>query len=148
MTSRFILEISEAALLTHVEQATDVAAALDRSGVQLAIDDFGVGISSLAHLTHLPGRLLKIDRAFVDRLDAEPGARALLAALLQFGHSLGHNVVAKGVERDTQLAALHTLRCDLAQGQHLGRPVDAATMRDSLQAQSSAGARGLLRANT
>ena len=131
--SDLILEISEAALLTHVEQTADVAAALNLSGVHLAIDDFGVGNSSIAHLTRFPCRLLKIDKAFVDRLDTDPGARALLDALQQFGRSLGLTMVAKGVERATQLAELRMLHCDLAQGYHLGRPADAATIRESLQ---------------
>ena len=132
--SQLILEISEAALLTHVEPAADFAAALDRSGVRLAIDDFGVGFSSLAHVTQFPVRLLKIDKAFVDRLDTEPDARAFFTALQQFGRSLGLEIVAEGVERPAQLAELRTLRCDLAQGYHLGRPVDGARMRESLQA--------------
>jgi EAL domain-containing protein (putative c-di-GMP-specific phosphodiesterase class I) len=134
---QLILEITEGALLTHVEAAGTVAAALDALGVQLALDDFGVGFSSLAHLTRFPLRILKIDRAFVDPLDTEPDQRDFFAALLQLGRSIHLEIVAEGVERPAQLVALQTLGCDLAQGYHLGRPTEGATIRQSLESLSA-----------
>jgi diguanylate cyclase len=136
--TQLILEITEGQLLTRVEAASVVAAALDASGVQLALDDFGVGYSSLAHLTTFPLRVLKIDRAFVDPLDTRPEHRDFFAALLQLGRSLGLEIVAEGVERPEQLAELRVLGCDLAQGYYLGRPADGATFRGSLARQFSA----------
>jgi diguanylate cyclase len=134
---QLILEITEGALLTHVHTAGTVAAALHTLGVQLALDDFGVGYSSLAHLTCFPLSILKIDRAFVDPLDIQPDQRDFFAALLQLGRSLRLEVVAEGVERPTQLAELQSLGCDLAQGYHLGRPTDGAAIRQSLETQSA-----------
>jgi diguanylate cyclase len=142
--SQLILEITEGALLTHVEAAGVVAAALDNLGVQLALDDFGVGFSSLAHLTRFPLRILKIDRAFVDPLDSQPDQRDFFAALLQLGRSLRLEIVAEGVERPAQLAELQALGCDLAQGYHLGRPTNGAAIRQSLEESATAQRQGRL----
>ncbi len=139
--SQLILEITEGALLTDVEAAGRVAADLHAIGVHLALDDFGIGYSSLAHLSTFPLRILKIDRAFVEPLDTQPAHRAFFAAVLQLGRSLGLEIVAEGVERPQQLAALRELGCDLAQGYYLGRPVDGAAIRKALHAQATSARR-------
>lgn len=93
-------------------------------GVRLAIDDFGFGYSALAYLHRFPADILKIDTAFVDGLDADDGRRDLTEAVVQVGQALGMLIVAEGVERDTQLAKLREMGCDLAQGYRLARPMN------------------------
>jgi len=94
-------------------------------GVGLAVDDFGTGYSSLAHLARLPVDTIKIDRSFVGGLDADEGRRAIVAATIDLGHTLGLRVVAEGVEDDRAVEELRALGCDIGQGYGLGRPVPA-----------------------
>lgn len=101
-------------------------------GVRLAIDDFGVGRSSLADLRRVPIRKIKIDHAFIGPLDGSAEAAALLGAIVGLGRSLGHRVSAEGVETERQLAQLRTLGCDEAQGFLLGSPQTAHDMEQML----------------
>jgi len=112
--------------------------ALRRLGVGLAVDDFGTGYSSLAYLKQFPIDFLKIDKAFVDDVAAHPD-RSLAGAIVQLAHTLGLRPVAEGVEHADQADALQSLGCRLAQGFHLGRPVDAGATRTLLAEVLSAG---------
>ena len=104
-------------------------------GVRIAIDDFGAAASPLAKLRELPIDTLKLHRSFVADLGRSPEAASLLGALLELGHALGLEVVAKGVETPAQLAQLRTLGCDAAQGYALGHPVTADQIDDMLLAE-------------
>jgi len=101
-------------------------------GVNIALDDFGRGRSSLEDLRSLPLKMLKIDRSFVAALggDEEPGA--LVGALVELGHALGLSVVAEGVETDLQLARLRQLGCDGAQGFLFSQPVPEESVGELL----------------
>jgi len=125
---RLILEITEGALISDVAPAVRVARELDALGINLALDDFGVGYSSLAHLAGFPLKELKIDRSFVEPLGRQPEHTVFLSAVLQLARSLGLTTIAKGVERPEQLTLLTELGCDLVQGYLTGRPTDAATI--------------------
>jgi EAL domain-containing protein (putative c-di-GMP-specific phosphodiesterase class I) len=105
---------------------------LTAEGVRLAIDDFGIGYSSLAYLQHLPVQTIKIDRSFVNGLGRDPTAEALVRAIVTLGHSLGKRVVAEGVETPVQLAALRTLGCDAAQGFLIAKPQPSEQLTDLL----------------
>jgi EAL domain-containing protein (putative c-di-GMP-specific phosphodiesterase class I) len=121
-----MIEITETAVLGDpavAHQVVDEIAALD---VELALDDFGTGTASLARLYELPITELKIDRSFVGPTDERP--RAYLRAIISFAHGLGLRVVAEGVEDAATLAFLRNSGCDLAQGYHLARPLDAAAL--------------------
>ncbi len=130
---RLILEITEGALISDVAPAVRVARKLDALGINLALDDFGVGYSSLAHLAGFPLRELKIDRSFVEPLGRQPEHTVFLSAVLQLARSLGLTTIAEGVERPEQLALLSELGCDLVQGYLTGRPTDAATIGKLLE---------------
>ena len=99
-------------------------------GVQLVVDDFGVGYSSLALFQKYPFRGLKIDRSFVSRLDASKEAAEVVRAILAMGNALGLSVTAEGVENDAQHRALAELGCHFAQGYRMSRPLppDDATL--------------------
>jgi diguanylate cyclase (GGDEF)-like protein len=129
---RLVLEITETGLLTDVDAARRTADALRRIGVRLALDDFGVGYSSLAHLNTIPLQILKIDRQFTAGLGVDPGQARFLRALLALGRDLGLHVVAEGIERPEQMSALREMGCDMAQGYLLARPAPAPLLRGVL----------------
>ncbi len=136
--TRLVLEITESALLTDLDAARHVTSRLNASGIRLSLDDFGVGYSSLTHLSRIPLQSLKIDRAFIDRLGRDEGQSRFTNALLRFGGDLGLDVIAEGVEHLEQLDHLQELGCQLVQGYLLGRPAPAATWTARLTAGSSA----------
>jgi EAL domain-containing protein (putative c-di-GMP-specific phosphodiesterase class I) len=103
-------------------------------GVRIAIDDFGVGYSSLGYLSELPVDVLKIDRGFVMRM-AESGHEAMIVrTTVDLGHNLGLEVVAEGVESREIEELLRRDGCDLAQGFHFSRPLPAGDLEDFLEA--------------
>jgi EAL domain-containing protein (putative c-di-GMP-specific phosphodiesterase class I) len=117
------VEVTETAILEDDAQARRVLEALTATGIEVAVDDFGTGHASIARLHEFPVREVKIDRLFVS--DTTPRARTYLAAMVAFGQYLGLRVVAEGIEDVATLAFLSEVRCDLAQGYHIARPMDA-----------------------
>jgi diguanylate cyclase (GGDEF)-like protein/PAS domain S-box-containing protein len=119
-----VCEITETLLGLDPLAATARLHELKAVGVRIALDDFGIGYSSLGRLRDLPIDILKIDREFTRGLATAQGA-LFAGAVVELGKALGLLVVAEGVEQPDQLAALRALRCDLAQGYHLARPMEA-----------------------
>ena len=126
---RLCLEITEGALLTESPLALRVTRELSDAGVALALDDFGIGYSSLAHLRGFPLDVLKIDKAFVSDIDRVEQSATFVGAVLRLGRDLGLHTVAEGIERAGQLDVLRRLDCDLIQGYLVSRPLapEAAT---------------------
>ena len=117
------------------ELAVERLLELKELGVRLAMDDFGTGYSSLSYLSRMPVDILKMDRSFLATGEAQAG---LAAAIVALGESLDLAVVAEGIERPDQLAALRKLGCALGQGFLFARPLDAASLHAFL-AESAAG---------
>jgi EAL domain-containing protein (putative c-di-GMP-specific phosphodiesterase class I) len=96
-------------------------------GVQLAIDDFGLGYSSLSYLKRFPVDFLKIDRSFIGGLGGEPNGGSkdteITKAMIELTHALGLRVIAEGVETSEQLAQLRKMKCDFAQGNYFSEPL-------------------------
>jgi diguanylate cyclase (GGDEF)-like protein len=115
------IEITEETAM-DIRSVQDQLNSLSRSGVRIAIDDFGVGYSSLASLRHLRVNRIKIDRCFVTGIANSYGDQILVQTILKLGHSLGIEVVAEGVETPDDLKLLRAFGCKLMQGYHLGRP--------------------------
>lgn len=120
------LEITETALIEEQGTTFEALANLERLGVRLAIDDFGIGFSSLNRLRQLPPvEAIKIDKAFVDGIRVHSADRAIVAAAISLAAALEATTVAEGVETADQVLALRELGCDLAQGYHFSRPKPA-----------------------
>jgi diguanylate cyclase (GGDEF)-like protein/PAS domain S-box-containing protein len=127
------LEITETSMVRDVEGASLVLTRLRALGVRVAIDDFGTGFSSLSHLRHLPVDVLKIDKGFVADIDLAPGRRgepaggaAIVSAVIGLARGLGLDVVAEGVEKQSQLDFLREQGCGACQGYLLCPPLPAA----------------------
>jgi EAL domain-containing protein (putative c-di-GMP-specific phosphodiesterase class I) len=118
--------------MADVDRVRRVLADLRRLGVRLAIDDFGVGYSSLAYLSRLPVQTLKLDRSFVSGMVHDPHDAAIVAMLVGLGRSLDLSVVAEGVESTGQRDQLLGLGYDTMQGYLFGRPGPAHTQGNRL----------------
>ncbi|HYE50222.1 MAG TPA: EAL domain-containing protein [Azospirillaceae bacterium] len=129
---RLILEITESAIMGEPDAAIAVLKRLADRGVDLSIDDFGVGQSSFAYLRRLPVKELKIDKSFVLKLAQEKGDQAIVRSIVEVGHSLGYKVTAEGVEDEGALALLRSMGCDCAQGYFIARPLAAPAFGDFL----------------
>jgi len=121
--SNLTLEITESALMRHPDTAKEILLALKDLGVMLAIDDFGTGYSSLTYLRAFPLDSLKVDKSFVDEIEHDDNAAAIVDAVIRLAHTLGLEVVAEGVETEGQLERLASMGCDFAQGYLFSRPV-------------------------
>jgi EAL domain-containing protein (putative c-di-GMP-specific phosphodiesterase class I) len=121
--SGLTLEITESALAHGHDEARAGVRALQELGVRLALDDFGSGYSSLSLLQELPVDILKIDRSFVDGIEATGRRTALLQAIVEIARALGLTIVAEGVGNARQAAALRRLGCPLAQGFYFAPPL-------------------------
>lgn len=110
------IELTESALMDRLDQALGQLLQLDKIGVTLSIDDFGIGYSSLSYLRKLPIRELKVDRSFIDGIADQPDLRSIARTVIDMAHALGVQVVAEGVETAEQLQILSDDGCDSAQG--------------------------------
>jgi predicted signal transduction protein with EAL and GGDEF domain len=119
------IEITESILISNMERAIEVLTQVRSLGVPVAIDDFGTGYSSLAYIVTLPIDELKIDRAFVKKITADPAYEGIVRTCVSLGRGLNLKVVAEGVETEAQAAALRALGCDQAQGFYYSPPVPA-----------------------
>ena len=122
------LELTEATLMSHPQKAQGNMAAMKALGVQLSIDDFGVGYSSLSYLKKLPIDKLKIDQSFIHKIASDPDDAAVVRAIISLGHSMRQKVIAEGVEHSSQLAWLQRENCDEVQGYYFSRPLPACEM--------------------
>ena len=120
-----MLEITESAIMEHGSDAIDKLRALRQLGIQIAIDDFGIGYSSLAHIQRFPIDTLKIDKSFVQAIPGDATATAITSLIIAMGKILDLQVQAEGVETNTQLAYLHTKGCHTLQGFLFSKPLPA-----------------------
>jgi diguanylate cyclase (GGDEF)-like protein/PAS domain S-box-containing protein len=119
------LEITEGVIIRHADSAASRFSRLKSLGVQLYLDDFGKGYSSLNYLHRFPMDILKIDRSFVSRVEEAEGNLAIVRAIVTLAHQLGMEVVAEGIQTEEQQARLYNLGCEYGQGFFLSEPVTA-----------------------
>jgi diguanylate cyclase (GGDEF)-like protein len=138
------LEITESAIMKRAEETISVLHEFKKMNFSLAIDDFGIGYSSLSYLKRFPIDRLKIDQSFVRDITTDPEDAAIIKAIIALARSLQLEVVAEGVEAQDQQTFLYDQGCDIIQGYHLGRPVPpaefaAAYLRKTPQPSSASG---------
>ena len=119
------LEITEGIIMEEPEAATAVLVSLRALGVRLPIDDFGTGYSSLAYLHRFPISSLKIDRSFVKNLDTGGEDEVIVRTIVNLAHNLNMDVIAEGIETESQLDRLKALGCEYGQGFLFSKAVPA-----------------------
>jgi EAL domain-containing protein (putative c-di-GMP-specific phosphodiesterase class I) len=131
--SRLHLEVTETALVEDLDATADLLMEVRARGVRIALDDFGVGHSSLAYLERFPVDTVKIDQRFVRDVDHVRRSRELTAAVVSLAHQFGIRTIAEGVETASQARALHDMGCELAQGYYFSRAVPADDFAELLR---------------
>lgn len=129
------LEITESVAMLEADYMVDMFIAIKRRGLQIAVDDFGTGFSSLSYLRQLAIDRLKIDRAFVNQMGGESSkgkGKSIAEMVVDLGSNLGLQVIAEGVEDEDQASQLRQMGCHEAQGYHYGRPMDEARLNEWL----------------
>ena len=117
------IEITESAVIEDSETATSVFTKLQEMGMEMRIDDFGKGYSSLSYLSKFPIKALKIDYTFVSAMARGGKNSEIVQAIVLLAHSLGLQVVAEGVETEKQLEQLKAMGCEYAQGYYISKPL-------------------------
>ncbi len=119
-------EITESVFIKSPEVAHKILTEIRTMGIKIALDDFGTGYSSLSYLRTLPFDIVKIDKSFIDTIGVVPDEKNLVKSIIEMAHNLGLKVISEGIERCDQLDYLVQNKCDIIQGNLLGRPVPAA----------------------
>jgi EAL domain-containing protein (putative c-di-GMP-specific phosphodiesterase class I)/CHASE2 domain-containing sensor protein len=126
------LELTETAALAGSGEALDMLVQLRELGVNISIDDYGTGLSTLDYLKKIPAGEIKIDQSFVTGMVENRSERLMVASTIALAHSLGRHVVAEGVETREALELLAEMECDIAQGFITGRPMSLENLRRRL----------------
>ena len=132
------VEITEQVMLTEGQAACREIAALRELGVSVALDDFGVGYSSLSYLQRFPVDKIKIDQSFVCQLTTSRETRAIVVAIVQLGHALGMSVTGEGAQTEAHRTALCDCAVDSIQGFVDGRPMDLGAASSRIAAEATA----------
>lgn len=119
------LEVSERSVAPDSAVTLRALQQVKAAGIAIAVDDYGVGVSSLQALVRMPIDAIKIHESFVQRLGSDPQQRPIVAAIVELAHALGLSAIAEGVESEAQREELARLGCDAAQGFLFGEPVPA-----------------------
>lgn len=121
--SQIELEVTESVFIDNMEGSIFKLKQLKERGIQLSVDDFGTGFSSLSYLRKLPVNCLKIDKSFVDNIACDELQFQFVNSIINMGHTLGVSIVAEGVETEEQRSRLSQCHCDYVQGYLLSRPI-------------------------
>ncbi len=135
---RLTLEITESLLVDNPQRAAAVLQGLSDDGIGFSMDDFGTGYSSLSVVHALPVDTVKVDRAFVQRMDEDASARGMVQNVISFAHTLGKTVVAEGIETPEHLSALVEMGCEYGQGYLFAKPLAPEAVAALLRAEAPA----------
>ena len=133
------VEITETIAMADAGRSSVVLSELKALGVCLDIDDFGTGYSSLSRLQAFPVDALKIDRAFISRIDTDPETHEIVRIIVMLAHGLRLKVVAEGVETPRQAEMLKEIGCEMAQGYLYSKPAPAETIEQLLRISRATG---------
>ena len=129
-----MLEITESSIMRDPDQVIRTLLGIRQTGVKFSIDDFGTGYSSLTYLKQLPVSELKIDKSFVMEMTTNENDSMIVLSTIYLAHNLGLEVVAEGVENKETFNALCDLKCDIAQGYHISKPLPADQLAEFAKA--------------
>lgn len=115
------VEITEGALMYAFESMQRKLELLDKSGIRIHIDDFGVAYSSLVYIKRLPASIIKIDKIFIDDLGVDPKAEMMVRCIVEMVKGLGMRCIAEGVDNETQMDILNNLGCEYVQGYYFSK---------------------------
>ncbi len=124
------VELTESVVMTDVERTLDILHRLSKLGIQISVDDYGTGYSSLAYLKRMPITELKIDRSFVMHMANTEADATIVQSTVAMAHSLGLKVVAEGVEDEKTWCLLADFQCDTAQGYYMSRPISSQDLEN------------------
>ena len=127
------LEITETTIMENIEMISQLLMELHQEGIQIQVDDFGIGYSSLFRLKNLPIQALKIDRSFIRDAGLPGSSKGIVRAIAMMGKELNLATIAEGIEREQELDLLKDLECDAGQGYYLGKPMRAQQFADRLE---------------
>lgn len=130
------LEITESVVMDEPKIVIDALEALKRFGIKVAIDDFGIGFSSLSYLQQLPLDRIKVDRAFINTV-ANEGGGLIAETIVSLGKRIGLSTIAEGVETEAQLQAILAMGCDEVQGYLFAKPMPAPQLIEYLRQNQS-----------
>jgi EAL domain-containing protein (putative c-di-GMP-specific phosphodiesterase class I) len=123
------IEILETAALSDIFKVSSIMNACEELGVNFALDDFGMGYSSLAYLRRLPAKTLKIDQSFVRDMLSDQEDRAIIKGVIALSKTFNRTTVAEGVESEAHFEMLREMGCDIAQGYGIARPMPAREIK-------------------
>ena len=135
---KLCFEITETAVMENPDAAMAALDVFTEAEIEISIDDYGSGLSSLAYLKQLPASELKIDKAFVLQIDQSKRDAMLVQSTVNLAHSLGMKVTAEGIETATAQSLLASMGCDIGQGYHLARPMPIERLIGFLKTQRQA----------
>ena len=131
------IEVTENLLLEDIDNARKALEFFKNNQILCYLDDFGTGFSSLSYLSNLPFDMVKIDRSFIQDIEVNPSNHAIAATIVSLGHNLGMQVIAEGVENQSQLNELMTLGCDLVKGYYYSKALPAEEAEEWLNQSGS-----------
>jgi EAL domain-containing protein (putative c-di-GMP-specific phosphodiesterase class I) len=136
--SRLKLELTESVVLNNVSEVVTKMHALKAIGIQISLDDFGTGYSSLSYLKKLPLDQIKIDQSFVRDISTDPNDEVMVKTIINLARDFRLNVIAEGVETDSQLLFLKQQGCRAYQGYLFGKPVPIEQFEDIIKSADTA----------
>lgn len=129
LPARFLsLEVTESDLIRNLLKAKEILTTINQMGISIAIDDFGIGYSSIAYLKELPINEIKIDKSFITQLNEEPESVMIVGSIIELAHKMNLSVVAEGVESGSVIEKLKEYHCDYVQGYYYSAPVNAENL--------------------
>lgn len=126
------LEVTESMVMHNIEEVVVILNSLNEMGIQLSLDDFGTGFSSLAYLKRFPIDRLKIDQSFILNCDSDPGDAIIAQTIIALAHGLKIKVIAEGIEKPEHFSFLKENGCDEGQGYFISRPLAFKDLRELL----------------